>query len=526
MKFIWLHPHEEITPQETRRGLVMLLGDGVCSQVMNVLTGGAFLIAFALHLGASNVVIGLLAAMGPMAQILQIASIFLIERTGLRKAAVVLSSFSSRLFWPLIAAIPWLLPQSWWISMFLLCLLLFFGLGSISNLAFNSWMQDFVPTEIRGDYFGKRMAIATIVGIVVSLLAAGGVDLLKSRFPGVGVYSVFFLIGSGAGFAGVYFLIGIPEPKMTKTQPRGLFTILIEPFQDLNFRQLLIFLGLWNFVNYLATPFFTVYMLRRIGLSMTIVLGLSVLSQVANVLFFQIWGRLADRFSNKSVLAVTVPLFILSIFLFPFTTMPEVYVMTMPFLVLIHGLSGISSAGVLLCTGNIALKLAPKGKATSYLATNALVSGMAATIAPVIGGLAADWYGQREFSVTLKWVSRPARNVVEALAMDLRGLDFVFMLAVVIGLYTLHRLVLVQEEGEAEEKIVLTEFYSLVRKAFRHISNVAGVRSLFEFPYSRLLDVFSEQNLPPHEEDEKFSASPGLFDLVAIKKKLGLHKDR
>ncbi len=105
--------------------------------------------------------IGLLAAMGPMAQVPQIASIFLIERSGLRKAAVVLSTFGSRLFWPLIAAIPWFVPQTWRIVIFLSCLLLFFSLGSISNLAFNSWMQDFVPVEIRGDYFGKRSAIAT-----------------------------------------------------------------------------------------------------------------------------------------------------------------------------------------------------------------------------------------------------------------------------------------------------------------------------------------------------------------------------
>ncbi|MDY0095316.1 MAG: MFS transporter [Candidatus Vecturithrix sp.] len=522
----WLRPQERINEIETRTGLAMLLNDGVCTQVMNVLTGGAFLIAFALHLGASNVVIGLLAAMGPMAQVLQIASIFLIERSGLRKAAVVLSTFGSRLFWPLIAAIPWFMPRPWRIVIFLSCLLLFFSLGSISNLAFNSWMQDFVPVGIRGDYFGKRSAIATAAGVLVSLLAAVGVDFFSTRFPEVGIYSVFFLIGAAVGFLGVYFLTRIPEPQMVKTHPRGLLTILTEPFQDANFRQLLFFLGWWNCIYYLATPFFTVYMLKRIGLSMTIVLGLSVLSQIANALFYQLWGRLADRFSNKSVLAVTTPLFILSIFLFPFTTMPEKYVMTMPFLILIHGLSGIATAGVLLCTGNIALKLAPHGKATPYLAASALMSGIAATIAPILGGLAADWYAQRELSLTLRWLSQPAERVVDMLAMDLRGLDFLFMIAAILGVYTLHRLSLVQEIGDAEEEIVLTEFYGIVRRAFRHVSTVAGMRYLFDFPYSRLITVFSEENLPPREDDEEHPASPGLLDIISIKKKLGLHKNR
>ncbi len=38
----WLRPQERINEFETRTGLAMLLSDGVCTQVMNVLTGGAF----------------------------------------------------------------------------------------------------------------------------------------------------------------------------------------------------------------------------------------------------------------------------------------------------------------------------------------------------------------------------------------------------------------------------------------------------------------------------------------------------
>jgi len=39
---------------------------------MGILTGGAFLVAFAVKLGASNLVIGLLAAIGPLSQLLQL----------------------------------------------------------------------------------------------------------------------------------------------------------------------------------------------------------------------------------------------------------------------------------------------------------------------------------------------------------------------------------------------------------------------------------------------------------------------
>jgi len=42
-------------------------------------------------------------------------------------------------------------------------------------------------------------------------------------------------------------------------------------------------------------------------MDMSWVIGLTVLSQAVNVLFFQFWGRLADRFSHKAVLAVSAP---------------------------------------------------------------------------------------------------------------------------------------------------------------------------------------------------------------------------
>ena len=106
----WLKPQDQLADQDINSGLRMLLYDGACSQAMGTLTGGAVLVGFAVLLGASNLVIGLLAAVGPLTQLLQIPTVFLVDRTGLRKALVVLSSFLSRLSWLAVAVIPWLVP--------------------------------------------------------------------------------------------------------------------------------------------------------------------------------------------------------------------------------------------------------------------------------------------------------------------------------------------------------------------------------------------------------------------------------
>lgn len=61
---------------------------------------------------------------------------------------------------------------------------------------------------------------------------------------------------------------------------------------------------------------------------------------------------------------------------------------------------GISIVGATLASGNIALKLAPKEQATSYLAANSIADSLAAGIARVFwgwGGKFAEFIGISSF---------------------------------------------------------------------------------------------------------------------------------
>ncbi len=475
-----------LRPQEVERGLRYLLLDGVSSQVMGALTGGALLVAFALQLGASNKVIGLIAAVGPLSQLLQLPAIVLVERLRRRKALVVLVSLVGRLFWVVVAAIPFVLPPPYRVGALLASLAVYFAASSFANAAYNSWKRDLVPDAVMGRYFAHRLTIATAAGAAVTLASGFFVDHGEDWLgdPLI-VFALLFLAGGISGLLGVAFLGSIPEPRMSLEPGRPIREVLAEPLRDGNFRKLLVFLASWNFAVNLAAPFFTVYMLVRLGLPMAGVLGLSVVSQAANVTFFRIWGRMADRIGNKAVLSLSGSLFIVSIGLWPFTTLPERYVLTVPMLLAIHLLAGISTAGVNLCAGGITLKLAPRGKATAFLATNALTSGLAATVAPILAGIGADWVAANRLTLELHWAS-PGLGQRLLTAVDLQGLDFLFMIAVLFGLYALHRLLAVREVGVAEEGVAAAELYGEVRRSLRHVSNVAGLRRLSSFPYALL----------------------------------------
>ncbi|MHA1596412.1 MAG: hypothetical protein ACTSWV_02080 [Candidatus Asgardarchaeia archaeon] len=102
---------DRLDEDEVEYALKYVIKDGLATKVMTTLTGGSLLVAFALKLGASNSLVGLLAAISPLSQLIQIPSIYLVEKYKLRKAISFYASLMSRLSWFLISLIPFLFPE-------------------------------------------------------------------------------------------------------------------------------------------------------------------------------------------------------------------------------------------------------------------------------------------------------------------------------------------------------------------------------------------------------------------------------
>ena len=142
-----LKPEEKLSEGQISKGLSYLLLDGVFSQSMNNLASGAFLIAYALLFHASNLIIGILAAIPFLANLTQLVSTVIIEKYHRRKMISVITSTSARLSLFFIALTP-LLFKNYEIIALLTFITMMNVLGALSNGAFNSWMKDFVPEKI------------------------------------------------------------------------------------------------------------------------------------------------------------------------------------------------------------------------------------------------------------------------------------------------------------------------------------------------------------------------------------------
>ena len=82
-----------------RKSLIVNTWEGSFATVFIVLTGGAFLTGLALHLGAGDFEIGLLAAIPFIAQLAQLVAAYLVDITGRRKKITIWSIGLARQAW-------------------------------------------------------------------------------------------------------------------------------------------------------------------------------------------------------------------------------------------------------------------------------------------------------------------------------------------------------------------------------------------------------------------------------------------
>jgi MFS family permease len=444
---------------------------------MVTLTGGIFLVAFALQMGATNAEIGLLAAIPPLGALVQLPAVKLIDRVRNRRLICVVTSSSSRFLWVIIALIPFLLAENR-VPAFIGILALYALISSVGHCSWSSWMRDLVPRDVLGSFFSRRMALSIALGILLALAAGVFIDRWGSTLSGG--YPLVFLAGFAAGLTGVFFLARIPEPVMQTERHLPLQALLSKAWTDANFKNLIIFLGLWNFAVNLAAPFFTVYLIKNIGLGMGAVISLAVTSQAVSVLSLPLWGRIADRYSNKFVLRFTGPLFMFCILGWTFTTMPERYDLTIPLLVVLHVAMGISIAGVTLATGNIGMKLSSPKDATAQLAVLSVVNSLVAGAAPILGGFLVDLFAANQLEWVLVWRGRSSTLMFPT--FSLQSWDFFFFLSFLIGIYTIHRLAYVHEDGEQHRPGVIPELLGQVRREMCNLSTVGGLRYMLHIP--------------------------------------------
>lgn len=479
-------PPGEVSERDLDRATTNLMWDASFATAVGALNSGVVLAAFALHLGASNFQIGLLAAIPFLTQLIQAPAVLLVERLRRRRLISTWSLFVGRLALPVFAVLPFLSNRELALALLILIETLHCAFNALGACSWNSWIRDLVPEERLGAFFARRTVWATAISLTGTIIAGYALDRFASGGERDLTFAGLYLAGFLCGIGSIVALARVAEPAMGPPAPGVKLTRLLRaPLRDRNFRSLIRFLASWQFAVNTASPFFTVYFVQRLGFPISFVLALTVVTQVSNIFVLSGWGRLSDRYSNKSVLTVAAPAYILCIAALTLASQIDGKVTAGAYLVVLHVFMGLSAAGVGLASGNIALKLAPRGAATAYVAANALVTSLAAGVAPILGGLFADFFAARELSIAVQW-TRPGQDI-QVLDLAFGHWDFYFLIAALLGLYALHRLTMIEEQGEVDRAEVVEHIATRTRQTVRNLSPVAGLRAMTAFPAGAIL---------------------------------------
>lgn len=447
-----LTPKDILTEKDVQKGLKMVIWDGLSAEVMIAFTGSTFLVAMALLLGATNIQIGLLGAMPTFTNLSQLISIILVRRFNNRRAIAVYCAYLARIPLVLTGILILTLPHS---SIHLLLFFLFFHyfFGSIAGPAWNSWMKDLIPEKLLGSYFSRRTRYTQTLNVVMSLGLALLLDHVRIAYPQyeLNVYAFFFIIAGIIGIIGGFLLSRAPEP-LSHLSDSDILSFFKLPLKDRNFRKLLIFNSAWVFAINIAAPFFSVFMLRGLGLPISYLILLAVISQVISIITLQAWGKFSDRYSNKSILGISTPIYITTIIAWCFVGIYRNEYMNLALLLGIYILSGIATAGTNLSLTNIGLKLAPKEDAIVYLSVKNIITALFSSVAPMIGGVLADYFVKVRLTVSVQWNSPNLDKVFQLLS--LHEWNFLFAISALLALISLEFLIHINEVGEVDKELV------------------------------------------------------------------------
>jgi MFS family permease len=272
---------------------------------------------------------------------------------------------------------------------------------------------------------------------------------------------MMFLAGGITGMTAVYMMSRTPEPQ-GHVQHGHLLKMMRKPLKDVNFRKLLLFNSSWAFSLNLATPFFSVYLMKTLNISLSTIIALNILSQLSSILFVRIWGNYSDRYSNKTVIRICAPIYVCCIIGW---SLVGSHVLTIPLLVLIHIITGLTTGGINLAITNIGYKLAPQEDAIVYIAARNMVNAFIPALAPLFGGMLADLLVSHRMIADYS-LQVPVNGSLITL-FRITNWNLFFTISAALAFFSLRFLKQINENGEKQKDHLVIEMVTSIKSLIR-----------------------------------------------------------
>lgn len=342
--------------------------------------GETYFSAYAVFLKASTAQVALLSSLPPLlGSFAQLLSAWWGHRRDLRKPIILAGVYLQAFAWLPLMLLPLIFPD-YAVPLLIASVIVYHAGGNLATPQWSSMMGDLVPERSRGRFFALRTRVASVMSFVA--LVAGG--LILHLFDEFGYtlagYLVVFTIAAIARLISLHHLRKMHDPPRTGAlfdlpSPRR----LLQRARHSAFVRFSFFYASMQFAVAIASPFFTVYMLRDLHFSYLMFMANTAASVLAQFLTLNMWGRISDRFGNRLILAATgivIPIF------------PALWLVSSDpwYLIAIQALGGFVWAGFSLSAGNFIYDLVPSPKRATYVAYHSVLMAVGVFLGAMLGG--------------------------------------------------------------------------------------------------------------------------------------------
>jgi MFS family permease len=250
--------------------------------------------------------------------------------------------------------------------------------GSFANLSWQAFIGDLIPDFRRSGFFGDRNKILTVVGMASTFIFG----LLLQQFDKSNPlpYKILFLIALFSGLIEVYYLTKHIEIKKENVivQEKKEKVINWNAFRDKPFVYFMICGLFFNFAWQMAWSLFSIYQIKDAHANGMWISLFSVANQVAQVLSFKWWGRMADKYSNAKMM-ILVAIGMAS------TPILTILSSNLIYLTMVNATSGLFVSGTVLILFNQLLEVTNDNNRSSYIANYNVLLAIVGFIAPQFG---------------------------------------------------------------------------------------------------------------------------------------------
>jgi len=345
----------------------------------NAVVSGPILSGFALKVGLSQAQVGILASTLGLFGVWQIVASHLTRRVRNKRRLCVGLGLVEITAGSLVFSTV-LVPVGLRFYVMAGLLSIAYLLGNTVNPTFNSWLSNVLPSEVRGNYIGRRMMFVSIASIVYLYAASRWLDW-NPELPG---FAVVFAIGWVAGILGYVMMALTAYPRVQQEETVSVAGAFTGPLHDRAYRALVAFMCTWLGVGMMSGVFYSVYMLQDLGLSYSQVAIYTNITLLCMVIAYRLWGTFVQRYGSKPVMQLSIIPYIGALAAWVFVT-PSNLGWLIP---LNRAITGVCWAGVEIANSALLYKLVPSGKEnSSYFANWMFFVAVGAAGGPLVGGL-------------------------------------------------------------------------------------------------------------------------------------------